>query len=64
VSFTQSDLDAVRAAIAKGERSVQFSDRAVTYRSIEELLQAEARIADALKTKRPRQWLGVGSKGF
>lgn len=66
--YTQSDLDAIRAAIAKGERMVTFADRSVTYRSIDELFQAEARIASALATAaspgRPKQSFGVGTKGF
>ncbi|MHC4335513.1 MAG: phage head-tail joining protein [Planctomycetota bacterium] len=64
MAFTQVDLDAVRAAIAKGERSVQFADRSVTYRSMDELLRAEERIASALTTERPKQTFGVASKGF
>lgn len=64
MAFVQADLDAVRAAIAKGERVVVFSDRSVTYRSMEELLQAEQRIAAALST-RVRQTLAVQcGKGF
>lgn len=66
MGYAQADLDAIRAAIAKGERMVMFADRSVTYRSIDELLQAEARIAAALSiSTRPRQALGVQSgKGF
>lgn len=64
MGFVQADLDAIRAAIAKGERMVMFSDRSVTYRSMAELLEAEARIAAALTT-RARQTLAVQSgKGF
>lgn len=64
LAFTQADLDAIRAAIAKGERMVMFSDRSVTYRSMMELLEAEQRISAALST-RPKQTLVVQSgKGF
>jgi hypothetical protein len=69
--YTDADLTAVRRAIAKGERSVQFADRAVTYRSMEELLAAEARISGSLEaaasttlTRRPKQTLLVSTKGF
>ena len=62
-SYTQAQLDAIRAAIARGERTVQFSDRAVTYRSMEELLAAEQRIASDLAS-RPKQSLGYAVKGF
>jgi len=67
MAFTQADLDSVRAAIAKGERTVQFADRSVTYRSMEELLTAEAHIAAALvvpDATSPRQHLGWSGKGF
>jgi hypothetical protein len=64
MGFTQADLDAVRVAIAKGERSVQFADRSVTYRSMDELLKAEERIANALTTEWSKQTFGVASKGF
>ena len=48
MAYQASDLEAIRRAIAAGEKSVQFSDRSVTYRSLDELLQAERRIAAAL----------------
>jgi hypothetical protein len=53
-SFTQADLDAIRAAIARGEKSVTFADRTVVYRDTRDLLEAEARIAAALATGRKR----------
>lgn len=48
MSYTQADLDAVRRAIASGELTVRQADRAVTYRSMDELLKAEQRIAAEL----------------
>jgi len=63
MAFTQSDLDRIRTAIARGEKTVQFADRSTTYRSMDELLQAEARIAAALAA-RTRQSYGSASKGF
>lgn len=65
--YTDADLIAIRRAISKGERAVQFSDRTVTYRSTDELLKAEARIAGALAaaaSPRSKQSLFVASKGF
>ena len=64
--YTDADLEAVRRAIAKGERSVQFENRSVTYRSMDELFQAEERISSALATtnQRPKQFYAVASKGF
>lgn len=66
MAFSQTDLDAIRAAIAKGERTVVFADRQVTYRSMDELFEAEARISQALNagTARAKQTLVVASKGF
>lgn len=64
--YTEADLIAIRRAIAKGERSVQFADRMVTYRSMDELLKAEARIANSLVnlTGRSKQSVIVAGKGF
>lgn len=64
MAFSQADLAAVQAAIARGERSVQYADRVVTYRSIQELEQAARIIAKSLQTSRSKQTLLVGTKGF
>lgn len=65
MAFSSVDLDAVRKAIARGERVVQFADRSVTYRSIDELLQAEAHIAQSLNTgSRPKQSVLIGDKAL
>ncbi len=48
MAWTQQQLDAIEAAIASGELTVRFGDRTVTYRSMEELLQARAVIQEAL----------------
>ena len=70
--FTQSDLDALDAAIAKGEKDVTFADRRVIYRSVDEMLKSRAVIVSQLapdtpgggsNTSKPRQYLGYGSKG-
>ncbi len=45
MAWTQTDLDAVEAAIASGELTVQHSDgRRITYRSVEELTTARSLI--------------------
>jgi len=64
VAYTSADLDAVRVAILKGERTVQYADRSVTYRSIDELQAVEQRILRELTRTRPKQSFGVASKGF
>jgi hypothetical protein len=48
MAFTQSDLDAINAAIASGSLSVSFSDRTITYRSINSLIKAKSHIAAEL----------------
>jgi len=40
MAYTQSDLDALQAALAKGEKRVSFGDKTVEYRSVEELQAA------------------------
>lgn len=65
VGYTYDDLYAVRRAIARGELRVQYSDREVLYRSIAELLRAEAAILAGLQTEsRPKQFLGRSCKGL
>jgi len=67
MAYTEADLTAVRTALLRGERSVQFADRSVTYRSVEELQAVEAAIlrelSQAART-RSKQTLLVGSTGF
>lgn len=50
MAYTQSDLDALDAAIAGGELIVQVEGRKVQYRSIPELLQARAHVAQVLQS--------------
>jgi len=68
VAYTNADLTAVRTALLRGEKAVQFSDRSVTYRSVDEILKVEAAIiaelAAASTETRPRQFFGVASNGF
>jgi len=67
MAYTEADLAAVRTALLRGERSVQFADRSVTYRSVEELQAVEAAIlrelSQAART-RSKQTLLVASTGF
>jgi hypothetical protein len=48
MAWTQQQLEAIEAAIGSGELTVRFGDRTVTYRSMEELLQARALIKETL----------------
>ncbi len=58
--FAQSDLEAIDRAIASGELTVRSSDgKQLTYRSMAELLQARALVAqqlEAASTTTPRAY--------
>lgn len=77
MAYTQAELEAKIAALettlARGELRVDFSDRSVTYRSIDELTKAleyfKRLLSDLLAaaspgSRRSRQTLGVASRGF
>jgi hypothetical protein len=48
MAYTQADADALRKAIAQGASRVQFQDRSVTYRSLDEMRQILALIENEL----------------
>lgn len=48
---SQSDIDALDAAIARGERSVTNGDKTITYRSVAEMIQARNHLAGQLKAQ-------------
>lgn len=60
MAFTQTDIDALKAAIAsgRGARSMTFSDQSVTFHSVDEmiallaLMQREVNTAAAKPTTR------------
>lgn len=71
--FTQDDLAAVHRAIALGTVTVEYHDRRVTYRSVDDLKKAAEFISGTLATapsetrgypRRSRQIQMVGSKGL
>lgn len=70
MALTHDELDAriaaIDEAIARGEQSVQFSDRLVTYRSVDQLFSARAHFASLLANlgKTTKQTLVVTTKGF
>jgi len=68
VSYTNAQLDALRKALATGERRVTFGDKTVEYRSIEELQAAirtvEAEIARSTGVPAKRQIRVTTAKGF
>ena len=50
MALTQTDLDALDAAIATSELEVEIDGRKVRYRSTAELLQARAHVASILSS--------------
>ena len=48
MAHTQTDLDAIKAAIASGEQSVEVAGRKVVYRSVDDLRKARDDIAAEL----------------
>lgn len=65
--FTEADLTAVRTAMLRGERTVQYETRAVTYHSMSDLIALEQRIIRVLRSINgsPKQTVAVSSgKGF
>lgn len=66
MAYTEADLEAVRAARLRGERSVQYGDRTTIYSSDDELRQVEQDILKELNgsQQRPKQSIGIASKGL
>ncbi|WP_412506155.1 phage head-tail joining protein [Roseovarius sp. SYSU LYC5161] len=65
MSFTQSQLDALKAAYASGVKTVQHDGKMVTYRSFTEMERAIERIEASLQAKPRREIRRIGtSKGF
>ncbi|NWE18044.1 phage head-tail joining protein [Pseudomonas sp. P7548] len=68
MSFTPKHLEVIERAIARGEKTVRYSDRTVEYRSIDELLKARDEIRMSLTNAagpRPRVVrLTHGGKGL
>jgi hypothetical protein len=55
MSFTPKHLEAVEAAIARGEKTVRYTDRTVEYRTVDELLKAREEIRTSLASSgKPR----------
>jgi len=72
-TYTEAQLQALRDSLARGEKRVTFGDKAVEYRTVEELKQAIAEVEaamhkDAVSTglypRAPRQIRVTTGKGF
>lgn len=48
MAYTQADLDALDRAIAGSQLEVQYGDRRVRYRSMDELLSARQHVAQQI----------------
>ncbi|MNF12045.1 hypothetical protein D3C80_2134130 [compost metagenome] len=48
MAYTQAHLAAVERAIARGEKTVRYTDRTVEYRSVDELMRARDLIRSEL----------------
>lgn len=73
MAHTQAHLDALEAALVKGEKRVTFGDKTVEYRSVDELKIAiavvrrdlfEQATATGLSPCAPRQIRVITGKGF
>lgn len=70
MAFTLTGLAAIESALSKGELTVEFDNRRVTYRSVQELTEIRDRMIKELgatassTTRRPKQVYLVGGKGF
>lgn len=53
MAFQQSDLDAIEKAIASGALTVKFSDKEVTYRTMDDLMKARDLIRKKLGQANP-----------
>lgn len=49
MAFTQAQLDALEAAIAGGELTVEYQDKRVTYRSLREMLEIRNMMKQAIQ---------------
>ena len=73
MAYTEEQLSALEAALAKGEKRVTFGDKTVEYRTVDELKQAITEVEaamhkDAVSTglypRAPRQIRVTTGKGF
>lgn len=58
MSYTETQLDALRRALATGERRVTFADKTVEYRSVEELRAAIRDVEAALAKEKASDGTG------
>ena len=65
MAFTQTDLNALNQAIGSGVMQVQYADKNVRYRSLDEMMRVRAvMMAELNQLTAPRRKFPVFSKGF
>lgn len=65
MAWTQSDIDALKDAIKKGVREVQYQDKRVRYNSIDDMLKALRLMEEELGVKKKSgRLLAEHSKGL
>lgn len=65
MSYTQAHLDALREAYASGATEITYEGKTIKYRSLKELEQAIARVANSMAADvRSRQHYPTFSKGL
>lgn len=65
MAWTQSDLDAIDAALAKGVKRVQYDNQMVEYHSLDELLKLRDLIANTVgNITPPPRTVGVYASGL
>lgn len=61
MAYTQADLAALQAAIAKGARSVRMDGEEVTFRTLDEMERIEAKIMREVGQPRRKRIVQAGS---
>lgn len=64
MAYTQTNLDAIREAIATGATTVSFEGRSVTYRNLDEMRRVEAIISESLAGASARVFVVQTSRGL
>lgn len=63
--YTREQYETLSAAIATGQRRVQYGDRTVEYRSLDEMLRIQALMAQELgQIRQPNRVLASFQKGL
>lgn len=64
MAYTQQQLDALEAAIAEGALKVEYGDKKVEYRSLNEMIRIREIMRADLGTLKPRRTYAEFSKGI